>query len=117
VSTTENGATGRVLEWRRYLAAPGKAQALLERFERDTFPLFADYGIRVLAFGQQVDDPHELHYVCDWDSVEQMKDVWTRWAVDERWLKLKAASEADGPLVLIIESKVLTPPASGPAFP
>jgi hypothetical protein len=115
VSETET--TGRVLEWRRYVAAPGKGQALVERFERDTFPLFADYGIKILAFGQQVDDPHEIHYVCDWPDEEQMKDTWARWAKDEKWLKLKAASEVDGPLVLLIESKVLTPPPSGPTFP
>jgi hypothetical protein len=117
MSVTHEGAGARVLEWRRYVAAPGKAQALLERFDRDTFPLFAEYGIRVLAFGQKVDDPHELHYVCDWDSEQQMKETWKRWVADERWQKLKAASEADGPLVLAYESTLLTPPPSGPTFP
>lgn len=117
MSATEIPSPGRVLEWRHYVAAPGKAQALLERFERDTFPLFAEYGIRVLAFGQQADDPHEFHYVCDWDSEEQMNETWATWAADERWLQLKAASEAHGPLVRLYESKMLTPPPSSPASP
>jgi heme-degrading monooxygenase HmoA len=114
VVVKDNGAASpdRILEWRHYVAAPGRADALLERFERHTFDLFDEYGVRILAFGRSDEDPDHIHYVCEWDSEEQMRETWARWKADERWQRIKAESEKDGPLTERIESTVLRPPAN-----
>jgi hypothetical protein len=100
-------SAGPILEWRHYVAAPGRADDLLRRFRDDTFGLFADHGIVVSAFGQDLEDPHQLHYVLAWPDRETMESTWAAFAADPRWQELRARSEADGPLVDSIASRVL----------
>jgi hypothetical protein len=96
-----------ILEWRHYVAAPGRADDLLRRFREGTLQLFADHGMVVSAFGQDLEDPHHLHYVVAWADRETMDSTWAAFAADARWQDLRARSEADGPLVESIDSRVL----------
>jgi hypothetical protein len=98
----------QIFEWRRYVAAPGRADDLVRRFEDGTFDLFADHGIEVLMFGRDTESPDEIHYVVPWPDTAAMLAGWSAFAADERWLALRARSEADGPLVESIERRVLS---------
>jgi hypothetical protein len=98
---------GRILEWRHYTAAPGRAGDLLRRFHEDTFDLFAAHGIVVSVFGADAEDPDHLHYVIPWADRETMESTWAAFAADERWQAVRARTEADGPLVESIERRLL----------
>jgi hypothetical protein len=101
-------SAGPILEWRHYTAAPGRAEDLVRRFREGTLELFADHGIVVQAFGQDVEDPHHLHYVLAWPDRAAMESTWAAFAADPRWVELRARTEADGAIVESIDSRVLS---------
>ena len=96
-----------VYELRHYVAIAGRERALRDRFENGTLALFDRLGVRVVDFWE-TSPPGELWYLLEWESEVAMRERWTAFKADERWLALKAASEADGPLIASITSTLLT---------
>ncbi|MGE0213782.1 MAG: NIPSNAP family protein [Parvibaculaceae bacterium] len=97
-----------VYELRRYVAVPGKEQALRRRFEDGTLALFRELGIRVVDFWETVAAPVELWYVLEWPSEPAMKETWNAFRANGKWLALKSESETGGPIVASITSTLLT---------
>lgn len=99
-----------IYELREYVAVPGRATDLHQRFAEMTLDLFREVGLDLVGFWEQVDDRHRIVYLTRFDTVEQAQDHWTRFAADPRWLAIKAATEQDGPLIESISITYLTRP-------
>ena len=111
-------AANRLFELRTYHAAPGKLDALQARFANHTLSLFAKHGLTVVGFwvardadGQPGDD---LVYILAFQDSEAREQAWEAFRADPDWLKARADSEADGPLVLSLESVFLDPTSYSP---
>jgi hypothetical protein len=102
----------RVLEFREYLAVPGREDALHARFIDDTFPLFERHGFAVLAFGQDRTDERHFLYVLGWSDEVAMQRGWEAFRVDPDWMSVRLRTEASGPIV----ESILSRPCSG-VFP
>ncbi|MCU1405210.1 MAG: family containing protein [Glaciihabitans sp.] len=92
-------------ELRTYVAAPGKMDDLLARFRDHTDGLFTRHGMRSVGYWVDVTAPNTLIYV-----LEHTGDPLTSWqafAGDPEWVAAKAASEADGEIVLSIVSVMM----------
>lgn len=96
-----------ILEWRHYVAVPGRAERLLDRFHHHTLPLFREHGMKVVLFGTDAENEGHLHYVLAWPDRTAMEGCWQTFAGDERWQRVRASSEADGPLIASIQRRVL----------
>ena len=111
-------AANRLFELRTYHAAPGKLDALQARFANHTLSLFAKHGLTVVGFwvardanGQPGDD---LVYILAFQDSEAREQAWAAFRADPDWLKARADSEADGPLVISLESVFLDPTSYSP---
>jgi heme-degrading monooxygenase HmoA len=108
---------GTILEHRDYVAAPGRGDDLLRRFVDGTFAIFDAHGIEVVSFGRDAADPDRLAYVVRWQDAGAMERGWAAFAADEAWMRLKADTERDGPMVQRIDRRVLAEIDAGAARP
>ena len=111
-------AANRLFELRTYHAAPGKLDALQARFANHTLRLFAKHGLTVVGFwvardanGKPGDD---LVYLLAFPDDEAREQCWEQFRADPDWVKARADSEVDGPLLLSYESVFLDPTAYSP---
>ncbi len=88
-----------IYELRHYVPVPGKAEAILDRFQNHTFKIFDRRGLKVHDFWVEANGSGHLWYVLEWQSAEQMESEWSKFAKDEEWQSVKAASEKEGPIV------------------
>ena len=103
-----------IYELREYKTVPGKMPAMVKRFNDDSFRLFKKHGMEVVfmsltTFGQ--DTINELVYVLKFDSEQDMASKWAAFYADTEWHAVRDASEADGPLVVTVSRRVLSPDA------
>ena len=105
-------ADARVFELRTYHANPGKMAALHARFRDHTCKLFEKHGMTVIGFWSPIDKEkaeETLVYILAYPSKEAADRAWKAFRADPDWIKAKAASEKDGPLVGKVESVYLNP--------
>ncbi len=102
-------------EMRIYDAVPGKFQALNDRFANITLKFFEKHGIRVVAFWEPVVGvSNQLIYILAWQDLAERERVWNAFATDPEWLKARAETERDGPLVARITNYILKPTPYSP---
>jgi hypothetical protein len=103
----------RVYELRTYHAHPGKLDALNARFRDHTGALFRKHGMTPVGYWLPTDDDQgagsTLVYLLAFPTREAAEASWAEFRADEEWKAVKAASEADGPLVEKVESVFLEP--------
>lgn len=99
-----------IYELREYTAVPGAAEALNERFARDTLDIFVSNGIHVLGFWHEAGDPGRIVYLAAFADEQERSNAWARFKADETWQRVKAESEAGGPIVAEQNSRVLEAP-------
>jgi hypothetical protein len=107
----------RTLELRTYYAVPGKLDELHARFRDHTIRIFGKHGIEVVGFftptdGEEADNT--LVYLVAHETRASADVAWDAFKADPEWIEAKAQSEADGPLVVDIESTFLAPTAYSP---
>jgi len=100
-----------VYELREYTAAPGKAAALHDRFQHHTLALFAAHDIKLIGFWTRRGDVGAIVYISVFADDAAYERAWAAFNADPAWHALKAATEADGPLVTGIVKTVLDPVA------
>jgi hypothetical protein len=101
VTGADTPATGKIFELREYKAKPGKFDALNARFRDHTCQLFKKHGIEVVGFWIPTDENADtLLYMVSFPSVEAQKKAWEAFRADPEWVKAKADSEKDGPLLI-----------------
>jgi hypothetical protein len=101
----------RVFELRTYYANPGKMAGLHARFRDHTIKLFEKHGMTVVGFWSPIDQKESdevLVYLLAFPSKAAADKAWKDFRADPDWVKAKAESEKDGPLVKKVESKFLT---------
>lgn len=99
-----------IYELRTYWTAPGKAEALNQRFRSLTLGLFERHNMQVVGFWvpENTEQDGNLIYLLAFESREAMQAAWDAFRVDPDWQAGKAASEVDGPIAVRVESRVLT---------
>ncbi len=100
-----------IYELRTYTANPGKMPAMQARFRDHTLAIFERHGIKNIGYwtnsiGGRSD---ELVYIVAFEDMAQRDRAWAAFRDDPEWAKVRAESEADGPLVHHIENRILQP--------
>lgn len=103
-----------IYELKQYLAHPGKRQALQQRFQDHTMPIFARLGIEVTHCWTDPENPDAFIYLTRFTSPEAKHRALQAFGADPEWKRVKAASEQDGPLLHSQTTLALTPTAFSP---
>jgi NIPSNAP len=103
-----------IYEIRVYEAAEGCEAAMRRRFlEQVAIKFFPRHGIELLGvFTAPVDDGR-LTYVTRFADEDARKRAWASFGADPEWAAVKAASEANGPLLKSQAVSVLSPALAG----
>ncbi len=105
------GESTIVYELRVYHVAPGKIESLVARFRDHTMKLFANHGIKSVAYWTALDEPAKssrFFYILEHPSREAAATNWKAFQDDPEWKSVKAKSEENGKLVDKIDSTFLT---------
>jgi hypothetical protein len=101
-----------VYELRLYHVNPGKMQALVDRFGNRTDAIFKRYNMKSVGYWVPEDAPSSQNlfiYILEHPSREEAKKDWEAFHDDPEWKKVKAESEAQGPLVDHIDNYFMDP--------
>lgn len=103
----------RVFELRTYHVADGKLADLHTRFRDHTCELLTKHGAELIGFWTPTDEKDgkgkTLVYLVAHPSRDAATETWKAFRADPAWIQAKAASEADGPLTVKIESVFMEP--------
>lgn len=99
-----------IYELREYLAVEGRAAELHRRFAEHTLGLFERHGLEVTGFWTDTGDDGRIVYLLRFPDDETRKRAWAAFGADPGWKAVKAASEANGPIVAEMNSTILTSP-------
>jgi hypothetical protein len=105
------GGSTVVYELRIYHVLPGKIENLVARFRDHTMKLFADHGIKSVAYWTALDEPVKsstFFYILEHPSREAAAANWKAFQDDPEWKSVKGKSEENGKLVEKIDSTFLT---------
>jgi hypothetical protein len=105
-------AENRVYELRTYTAAEGKLEALKARFRDHTNTIFKKHGMESIGYWVPQDgerSKNTLIYILVHPSREAATKNWADFQADPEWKKVAAESEANGKLVLKVESVFMDP--------
>lgn len=102
-------ADTKCYELRTYTAAPGKLDALLQRFRNHTVGLFAKHGMTNVGYWVPAENAErKLIYLLAFPDRTARDASFKAFGADPEWQAAQKASEADGKLVDKIESRILT---------
>jgi len=107
----------RVYELRTYTTLPGRLPALNKRFADHTMKLFEKHGMKNEMYWIPTDEKlreNTLIYVVSHASVDAAKKSWDAFRTDPDWIKARDASEADGKIIVKVESVYMTPTEYSP---
>ena len=107
----EQPKKSRLFEMRTYTCNEGKLDALHARFRDHTIKLFAKHGITNHMYWIPTDEKLSkttLIYVISHDSEESAKASWDAFRKDPEWIKVRAESEKDGPILSKVETRYMT---------
>ncbi len=102
----------RVFEMRTYTAPAGKMKDLHARFRDHTCKLLEKHGMTLIGFWVPTDPKgaeETLVYIVAHPSEEAAKKAWDQFRKDPEWLKVKAESEKNGPIVSKVDAKFFNP--------
>lgn len=106
-SPVASAADGKVYELRTYTTYEGKLPDLLARFRNHTLKIFERHGMKNIGYWVPTDEPRStntLIYVLEHSSREAAKKSWDAFRADPEWVKVRAASEANGKITEKVES-------------
>lgn len=92
-------SSAHVYELRTYTATPGKLDALEARFRDHTDTIFKRHNLKAIGYWIPEDNKNNLFiYIVDHKSKEDATKNWAAFQADPEWKKVRAESEANGPL-------------------
>ena len=105
-----------IYEKRTYRCAVGKMPAVLQRFESVVLALWEKHGYRPVGFWTELigEDSRQLHYLLQWTDFAERDQRNRAFAEDSAWLKARAETEANGPLVEKVSTMILAPTRFSP---
>ena len=101
-----------VYELRMYHVNPGKTEALQTRFRDHTDAIFKRYNMKSIGYWVPQDAPSSGNlfvYILEHPSRQEAEKNWAAFQADPEWKKVKAESEAQGPLVDHIDRYFMDP--------
>jgi len=105
-------ASNHVYELRLYHVKEGKMEALIARFGDHTDALFKRHNMKSIGYWLPQDAPSSQNlfvYVLEHPSRKDAEKNWAAFQADPEWQKVKAESEANGPLVDHIDRYFMDP--------
>lgn len=99
---------GPVFEIRTYIASAGKLEDLHARFRDHTIRIFARHGMKSIAYWIPTDQRNTLVYIIQHESRDAAARNWKAFMSDPEWVKIAAASNANGNLVARADSYFAT---------
>jgi hypothetical protein len=98
-------------ELRIYRTLPGRLPNLLARFQNHTLRIWERHGIRQAGFWTTMvgESSNDLTYFLAWKSLGEREEKWAAFLADPEWVKARADSEKDGPIVANVSSQFLVP--------
>jgi hypothetical protein len=101
-----------IYELRMYHVHEGKADALKNRFGDHTDAIFKRHNMKSVGYWVPEDAPASQNlfiYVLEHPSRQEAEKNWAEFQADPEWKKVKAESEANGPLVDHIDRYFMDP--------
>lgn len=99
-----------IYEMRKYEVVPGRMPAMNTRFRDHTCALFEKHGIKIIGFWEAVvGTSNVLNYMLAFDDLGHRDRAWTAFQTDPVWIKARADSEKDGPIVARVVSEIWRP--------
>ena len=108
-----------IYELRLYETVPGKLSALNARFANHTVSLFKKHGVRMLGFWtDEIGSTNLLSYIVSFGSSADREATWKSFRGDPEWIKVRAETEKDGPLLARVRNTImnLTPYSPEPVI-
>jgi NIPSNAP len=105
-------AQNRVYELRTYTCYEGKLPDLLKRFREHTITIFNRHGMESIGYWVPQDAERSkttLIYILAHPSREAATKNWTEFRNDPEWKKVSADSEANGKIVMKVDSVFMDP--------
>ena len=98
-------------ELRIYHCVTGRLPALLNRFDNITLKLWEKHNIKQAGFWTTEIGPNanDLYYLLQWESLAEREQKWNAFASDPEWIRKKAETEADGPILESLSNTILKP--------
>ena len=104
-----------IYELRSYEVVPGRMPAMHARFQNHTIGIFRKHGIEVVGFWDVViGTSNVLHYILRFDDLGHRERAWATFLTDPDWLRVRAESEKDGPIVARIRTEIWRPTPYSP---
>lgn len=105
-----------IYEERVYKIMPGRMPDIIKRFQEHAVRLFERHGIKLVGFWQPVIGPsfNEIYYLVAYEDLEHRERAWTAFINDPEWIRVRAETEKNGPLVADISNRILKPAAFSP---
>ena len=89
--------------------------AINSRFANITLKLFEKHGIKVVGFWEAIiGQTNTLYYMLAFNDMGHREKVWTAFMNDPEWLKARAETEKDGPIVVRVTNILLRPTPYSP---
>ena len=112
--TTVDGSNSshHVYELRMYHVHPGEMDALRSRFGDHTDAIFKRHDMKSIGYWVPEDAPSSQNlfiYILEHPSRQEAEKNWAAFQADSEWKKVKAESEAQGPLVDHIDRYFMDP--------
>ena len=104
--------TTHIYELRLYHAKEGKLDALKARFRDHTDVIFRRHNMKSVGYWSPEDPPDSqnmLIYILEHPGRQEAENNWASFQADPEWKKVKAESEANGPLVDRIDRYFMDP--------
>jgi len=100
-----------IYELRIYHCVPGRLPDLMKRFDTITLKLWERHRIRQAGFWTTLvgESNQDLTYMLQWESLAERDAKWGTFGADPEWLKARAETEKNGPLVASVSNSFLTP--------
>jgi hypothetical protein len=98
-------------ELRIYHCVSGRLPDLNRRFETITLKLWEKHGIRQVGFWTTVigESNQALYYLLEWKDLAERERVWGAFQSDPDWIKARAETEKNGPIVAHLSNSILAP--------
>jgi hypothetical protein len=111
VSQSNAQSPAHVYELRTYTAPPGKLDALEARFRDHTEAIFKRHDLKTIGYWVPEENKDNLFiYIVEHKSKADADKNWAAFQADEEWKKVRAASEANGPLTTKAPERIFMDP-------
>jgi len=104
-------APHHVFELRTYTAPPGKLDALEARFRDHTEAIFKRHDLKTIGYWVPEENKDNLFiYIVEHKSKADADKNWAAFQADDEWKKVRAESEANGPLTTKAPDRIFMDP-------